>query len=442
MQNRIHSVEALEEWIEPTADEREAIEKTSDVFRWNVTPYYARLMDPKEPSCPIRRQVVPTMDELGPDLVDELDPLDETGHSPVKNLIHNYNDRVAFCVTAECAIYCRYCLRKRMVGDANFFMRTDEHQAAIDYIAEHDEIRDVLLTGGDPLTFNEDNLEWLLSRLRAIDHVELIRFGSRMPVKLPYRITDDLCELLEKYHPIWINTHFNHPKELTDDAAVAIDRLKQAGVPVGNQTVLLRGINDDPETMKALNEGLVRMRVRPYYLYQAQIIGGTAHLRTPIEIGMHVMRRMRGRTSGFAIPTYVLDTPHGKVPLNRSYVKGRAGDYVLMETYDGTLWAEPNPIPEGLDVPVQLPRVTLPDDVDRIPIQPAEARREKSVRMEKTTSEPLETIENETSGQFGGCSKGLSCSAPNPSPVVAHDHWTLNLHYLSMSCGGAGAFLC
>jgi lysine 2,3-aminomutase len=373
MQNRIHSQEALEAWIEPTPDEREAIEKTSDVFRWNITPYYASLMDPTDPTCPVRRQVVPTMDELGPDLVEGFDPLDETGHSPVKNLIHNYEDRVAFCVTAECAVYCRYCLRKRMVGDANFFMRTDEHQAAIDYIAEHDEIRDVLLTGGDPLTFNEDNLEWLLSRLRAIDHVELIRFGSRMPVKLPYRITDALCDLLARYHPIWVNTHFNHPRELTDEAGAAIDRLKGAGVPVGNQTVLLRGINDDPETMTALNEGLVRMRVRPYYLYQAQVIGGTAHLRVPIEVGMHIMRRLRGRTSGFAIPTYVLDTPHGKVPLNQSYVKGRDGPYVLMETYDGSLWAEPNPVPDGRALPLELPSVDRPENVDTIPLASGDA---------------------------------------------------------------------
>ncbi|MFO8099660.1 MAG: KamA family radical SAM protein [Salinibacter sp.] len=369
MQNRIHSAEALADWIEPTPEERAAIEKTDDIFRWNVTPYYAHLMDADDPSCPVRRQVVPTMDELGPDIVNGMDPLDETGHSPVKNLIHNYEDRVAFCVTAECAVYCRYCLRKRMVGDANYFMRTDEHQAAIDYIAAHDEIRDVLLTGGDPLTFNEDNLEWLLRRLRAIDHVELIRFGTRMPVKLPYRITDALCDLLARHHPIWVNTHFNHPKELTDDAAAAIDRLKSAGVPVGNQTVLLRGINDDVPTMKALNEGLARMRVRPYYLYQAQLIGGTAHLRTPIERGMHIMRELRGRTSGFAIPDYVLDTPHGKVPLNRSYVKGRAGDRVLMESYDGTLWAEPNPLPDDADVPVRLPSVSLPADVDTLPME-------------------------------------------------------------------------
>ncbi|MFB6099293.1 MAG: KamA family radical SAM protein [Salinibacter sp.] len=371
MQNRIHSAEALRQWITPTDDELNAIDRTGDEFRWNVTPYYASLMDSSDPSCPVRRQVVPTMDEFAPDIVDEIDPLDEVGHSPVKNLIHNYEDRVALCVTAECAIYCRYCLRKRMVGDAEYFMRTEEHQAAIDYIAAHDEIRDVLLTGGDPLTFNEANLEWLLSRLRAIDHVELIRFGTRMPVKLPYRITDELCGLLEEYQPIWVNTHFNHPKELTDDAAAAIDRLKSAGVPVGNQTVLLRGINDDPATMKALNEGLVRMRVRPYYLYQAQIIGGTGHLRTPIEVGMHIMRRLRGRTSGFAIPTYVLDTPHGKVPLNRSYVKGRAGDHVLMESYDGTLWAEPNPIPEGIDLPFRLPSVELPAEVDTISTNPS-----------------------------------------------------------------------
>ena len=367
MQNRIHTAEALHRWIDPTPEELEAIQQTKDVFRWNITPYYARLMDPDDPACPVRRQVVPHLDELQPDIVGVVDPLEEMAHSPVKNLIHNYEDRVAFCVTAECAIYCRYCLRKRMVGDADFFMRKGELQEAIDYIAAHDEIRDVLLTGGDPLTFNGRHLEWLLSQLRAIDHVELIRFGSRMPVKLPYRITDALCELLERYHPLWVNTHFNHPKELTDDAAAAIAKLKAAGVPVGNQTVLLRGINDDAATMKALNAGLVRMRVRPYYLYQAQVIGGTAHLRTSIETGMGIMRALRGRTSGFAIPTYVLDTPFGKVPLNRNYVKGRCGDHVIMESYSGQLWAEPNPIPPDDAATVTLPPVDMPDAAETIP---------------------------------------------------------------------------
>jgi lysine 2,3-aminomutase len=398
MQNRIHSAEALKEWIDPTADELEAIEKTAEVFRWNITPYYARLMDPDDPSCPIRRQVVPTMDELAPDLVGVTDPLAEVAHSPVKNLVHNYEDRVAFCVTAECAIYCRYCLRKRMVGDAQFFMRKGELQEAIDYIAAHDEIRDVLLTGGDPLTFNERNLEWILRRLRAIDHVELIRFGTRMPVKLPYRITESLCDMIAQYHPVWINTHFNHPKELTEDAAAAVGRLKAAGVPVGNQTVLLRGINDDAATMKALNEGLVRMRVRPYYLYQAQLIGGTAHLRTPIETGMHIMRQLRGRTSGFAIPDYVLDTPYGKVPLNRSYVRGRAADHVVMESYGGQLWAEPNPIPDDVEVPFRLPAIEMPDEADTI---------------ETEETEPLAAAHTDASG-MATVESGASCSPSAP----------------------------
>ena len=361
MRNRVHNAASLHQYIRPTEDELRAIEATKDVFRWNITPYYARLMDPDDPACPVRRQVVPIMAELAPDIIGDEDPLEEVAHSPVKNLIHNYRDRVAFCVTAECAIYCRYCLRKRMVGDADHFMRKGEMQAAIDYLAAHPEIRDVLLTGGDPLTFSERNLEWLLSRLRAIPHIEIIRIGSRMPVKLPYRITDELCAMLRRYHPIWLNTHFNHPKELTPDAAEACARLADAGIPVGNQTVLLRGINDDAETMKALCEGLVRMRVRPYYLYQAQLIGGTAHLRTSIEKGLSIIKALQGRTSGYAIPKYVLDTPFGKVPLNGTYLQGRAGDHVVMESYSGRLWAEPNPIPEGETSDVVLPQIDLPE---------------------------------------------------------------------------------
>ncbi|MDZ4701743.1 MAG: KamA family radical SAM protein, partial [Rhodothermales bacterium] len=315
MRHRVHDLGTLRSYLEPTPDEVEAIRVTDGMFRWNITPYYAGLMDPEDPACPIRRQVVPRMDEMAPDIVAVLDPLAEVGHSPVKNLIHNYRDRVAFCVTAECAIYCRYCLRKRMVGDAEFFMNKTELQEAIDYIAAHPEIEDVLLTGGDPLIFNDNNLEWLLSRLRAIPHVGVIRIGSRLPVTLPFRITDDLCRVLEQYHPIWLNTHFNHPRELTPEAATACDRLLRAGIPVGNQTVLLKGINDDLETMRALCNGLVRMRVRPYYLYQAQVLGGTAHFRTTIERGIALMEALQGRITGFAIPKYILDTPYGKVPL-------------------------------------------------------------------------------------------------------------------------------
>ena len=367
MRHRVHDLDTLSRYIRPTESEREAVARTEGLFRWTITPYYASLMDPLDPACPIRQHVVPQRWELEPDIVGVADPLDEVGHSPVKNLIHNYPDKVAFCVTSECAVYCRYCLRKRMVGDADFMMRKDELREGLDYLRAHPEIRDVLLTGGDPLVFSDKQLDWLLGGLRAIPHVEVVRLGSRLPVVNPFRITEGLCDVLRKHHPVWLNTHFNHPKELTPEAAEACARLADAGVPVGNQSVLLRGINDDPAVMKALVEGLVAMRVRPYYLYQAQLIGGTSHLRTPIEAGMHLMRRLRGHTSGFAVPAYVLDTPDGKVPLTRDYVLGRAGDHVVMETTRGTVWAEPNPIPEGYDLPFRLPEIPMPPEAKTIP---------------------------------------------------------------------------
>ena len=366
MRNRVRTADQLLGYIVPTADELNAIEGTKSIFRWSITPYYASLMDREDPECPIRRQVVPRTDELAPDVVGVVDPLEEVAHSPVRNLIHNYTDRVAFCVTAECAIYCRYCLRKRMVGDAEAFMSRRDLQAGIDYIAHHPEIRDVLLTGGDPLSFGDAHLAWLLERLRAISHLQIIRIGTRMPVKLPYRIDDALCRVLERHHPLWVNTHFNHPRELTVDAAEAVDRLLRAGVPVGNQTVLLRGINDDERTMRSLCEGLVRIRVRPYYLYQAQVIGGTAHLRTSIERGMEIMEALQGTTTGFAIPKYVLDTPFGKVPLTRDYVLGRAGDHVVLRTPRGRLWAEPNPPERDRARALRLPDIAFPDDAATI----------------------------------------------------------------------------
>ena len=230
------------------------------------------------------------------------DPLDEVAHSPVKNVIRVYPDRIAFCVNNECALYCRFCLRKRMVGDEEWTMKKRELEVGLDWIRRTPAIRDVLLTGGDPLVFSDDKLEWLLAELRAIPHVEIVRLGTRLPVTLPFRVTDALCRMLERYHPIWVNTHFNHPKELTPEAAEALRSALRAGIPVGNQSVLLGGINDDAATMKALCEGLVRMRVRPYYCYQAQLLEGTAHFRVPIERGVELFRELRGRTSGFAIP--------------------------------------------------------------------------------------------------------------------------------------------
>lgn len=342
MRNRIRTAEGLRAWIDPTAEEEAAIRDLATRFRFVITPYYASLMDPTDPACPVRRQVVPVPAERT-DAAGLADPLDEVAHSPVKNVVRVYPDRIAFCVNNECALYCRYCLRKRMVGDSDWTMQKRELETALDWIARTPEIRDVLLTGGDPLVFSDAKLEWLLERLRAIPHVELIRLGTRLPVTLPYRVTDALCEMLERFHPIWVNTHFNHPRELTAEAAAACDRLLRAGIPVGNQSVLLRGVNDDPTTMKALCETLVRMRVRPYYVYQAQLLEGTAHFRVPIEDGLALFKGMRGRTSGFAIPQYVLDTPHGKVPLDHPFAKGRDGDDFVVEAWDGAIWREPNP---------------------------------------------------------------------------------------------------
>jgi lysine 2,3-aminomutase len=342
MQNRVRSAEDLSRYVHPLPDETRAIEALAERFRFVITPYYASLMDPDDPDCPIRRQVVPRGAELE-DPVGRPDPLDEVAHSPVKNVVRVYPDRIAFCVNNECALYCRFCLRKRLVGEPDWAMKRRELEEALAWIRRTPAIRDVLLTGGDPLIFSDDKLAWLLSELRAIPHVEIVRLGTRLPVTLPFRVTPELCAVLERHHPIWVNTHFNHPRELTPEAAAACDRLLRAGCPVGNQSVLLRGINDDPETMKALCEGLVRMRVRPYYCYQAQLLEGTAHFRVPIERGIGIFRALRGRTSGFAIPLYVLDTPHGKVPLTHAYLRGREGDDVVVETWDGTLWREHNP---------------------------------------------------------------------------------------------------
>jgi lysine 2,3-aminomutase len=343
MRHRVTSAEELARYVRPVDDERRAVAQLADRFRFVITPYYAALMDPDDPECPIRRQVVPRLAELD-DPAGLADPLGEVGHSPVKNVIRVYPDRIAFCVNNECAIYCRFCLRKRMVGEPDWAMARRELEEALAWIRATPEIRDVLLTGGDPLTFSDERLDWLLGELRAIPHVEILRLGTRYPVTLPFRVTPELCRILERHHPVWVSTHFNHPAELTSEAAEACDRLARAGCPINNQSVLLRGINDDVATMKTLCEGLVRMRVRPYYCYQAQLLEGTAHFRVPIERGIELFRALRGRTSGFAIPLYILDTPHGKVPLQPSLVRGREGDAVVVETWDGHLWREPNPL--------------------------------------------------------------------------------------------------
>ena len=346
--NRIATVDALETYIELTAEERAGIEAASRCFAWSITPYYASLMDRTDPRCPIRMQALPSIEELY-DEAGQADPLLEEKHQPVDLVIRVYPDRVAFCVGNRCPVYCRHCLRKEtMVGKPDVDFSDKKIAQGIEYIRHHPEIRDVLLTGGDPLLLPDDRLEEILARLHEIPSVEVIRIGSRTPCTLPQRITPELCRMLEKYHPLYLNTQFNHPREITAEAERACGRLASAGIPLGNQSVLLRGINDDPETMKTLCRELMRIRVRPYYVYQCQTLTGTRHFRVPIERGQEIIRSLQGYTSGLAVPRYILDTPYGKIPLMPSYVVGREGDNVVMQSYDGKIWREHNPLNECL----------------------------------------------------------------------------------------------
>ena len=338
----IRDVSGLRQYIDLDTSQEAGILSAEAEFRWRITPYYAGLMDRSDPGCPIRLQAIPDERELH-DSFGMMDPLDEEKHCPAPNVIKVYPDRVAWCVSNTCPVLCRHCLRKRMVGRESFDFSKEAREAAFAYFEKTPEIRDVLVTGGDPLMYGDELIEELVGRLRSIPHVEIIRIGSRTPCTLPQRITPRLCGILKKYHPVWLNTQFNHPKELTEEAEDACARLADAGIPLGNQSVLLRGINDNVETMKTLVRGLVRMRVRPYYLYQAQILAGTAHFRTSIETGIRIVKKLRGYTTGFAVPTFVLDTPHGKVPMHPNNIVDRDDDAVYLRSFDGRIWREPNP---------------------------------------------------------------------------------------------------
>jgi len=314
-------------------------------FRVDVTPYFARLMDPDDPYCPIRRQVVPTIHELLPFEAEMTDSLAEDAHSPVPGLVHRYPDRVLMLVTTQCASYCRFCTRSRVVGDSTSQFSRTNYDQQIDYIAYTPQVRDVLLSGGDPLVLNPRVLESLLSRLRAIPHVEVIRLGTRVPVFLPMRVDEQLTAMLRQFHPLWINVHFNHPKEITPQVETALARLADAGIPLGSQTVLLAGVNDCPNVMLALVQRLVKNRVRPYYLYQCDLVHGAGHFRTPVAKGIEIMEALRGHTSGFAIPTFVLDAPEGggKVPILPNYLLSMSESRVVVRNYEGLIstYAQP-----------------------------------------------------------------------------------------------------
>ena len=320
------------------------LEAVAEAYPMRVNPYYLGLI--REVGDPIWRQAVPAAEELQ-DAVCVADPLEEENQSPVPNLVHRYPDRALFLVSSECAMYCRFCTRKRKVGGENMVISRETLQAGIDYIRAHGEIRDVILSGGDPLLLSDERLEWILKELRSIPTLEIIRIGSRVPVVLPQRITPNLVRVLRKYHPLYLNTHFNHPDEITETAAKACGRLADAGIPLGNQTVLLRGVNDDPAVMKRLMQKLLAIRVKPYYLYQADLVQGTDHFRTSVEEGLEIIRALRGHTSGMGVPAYVIDAPGGggKIPLLPDYLQS-LGDEVVLKNYRGDIYRYNNPRPE------------------------------------------------------------------------------------------------
>jgi lysine 2,3-aminomutase len=342
LKNRIRSLSGIERIFNLSATERSAMERAGIYLPVGITPYYASLLDRDNPDDPLRLTVMTDEKEfhITPDEAD--DPLGENSHTPVPGLVHRYPDRVLFLITGFCAVYCRYCTRSRMVGNKGGEYTFDVRQwdAALNYIRNTPEIRDVLISGGDPLTLNDDKLEYLLSNLRAIPHVEMIRIGSKVPAVLPQRITPELTRMLQKYHPFWLSIHFTHPDELTPEVKAACERLANAGIPLGSQTVLLKGVNDSVETMKTLVQGLLKIRVRPYYLYQCDPVRGTSHFRTTVDKGLEIIRGLRGHTTGYAVPTYVIDAPGGggKIPLLPDYLAGRDGDDVLLRNYENKIY--------------------------------------------------------------------------------------------------------
>ena len=343
--HRITNTEMLSEVLDLSEQEKTDITTCLKQFRMAITPYYASLIHPEDEKDPIRMQSVPSIQETLYCSDDLDDPLNEVGSSPVPNIVHRYPDRVLLLVTYVCSMYCRHCPRRRVVGEEDGTITESELEIALDYIRSHEEIRDVLISGGDPLTMNTKKLESIIAGLRAIPHVDIIRIGTRVPVVLPMRITEELLVMLKKYQPVWINTHFNHPQEITPDAERACTAIVDAGIPLGNQSVLLRGINDNAEVMKDLLLKLVHMRVRPYYLYQCDLSRGISHFRTDVDTGIDIMHQLTGYISGFAVPKYVIDAPHGggKIPINYNYVLRKDDREVLLENYKGEKYHYPIP---------------------------------------------------------------------------------------------------
>src|SRR6266850_444144 len=344
IKHRITTAEQLQRFLPTlTPEEYAGVKLANHKLAMAITPYFFNLIDPADKNCPIRWQVIPRVEETNTAPWEMSDPCGEDSHSPVPGLVHRYPDRVLFLVTDRCASYCRYCTRSRLVSNASGYDFHPQFDKQIEYVRNNKSIRDVLLSGGDPLLFSDEKLDQLLSRLRAIPHLEFLRIGTRIPIFLPQRITPQLCAILKKYHPLFISIHSNHPRELTVEVRAALERLADAGIPLGNQSVLLRNVNDDPIVMKAQVQKLLMCRVKPYYLYQCDLIAGSAHLRAPVRKGLEIMENLRGHTTGYAVPQYVIDAPGGggKVPINPDYILSRDADRIVIRNYEGQIFEYP-----------------------------------------------------------------------------------------------------
>ncbi|MAS96595.1 MAG: lysine 2,3-aminomutase [Verrucomicrobiales bacterium] len=345
LKNRVTSLKQLEQHLNLSEEERNGVLLSGTKLAMAITPHFFNLIDKDDPDCPIRRQVIPRVEETWVSPYEMADPCGEDSNMPVPGLVHRYPDRVLFLVTDRCASYCRYCTRSRVVSGAGEQELETDYEAVFQYLEKHTEVRDVLLSGGDPLLFSDKKLERILSRLRSIEHIEFVRIGSRVPVFLPQRITPELCSMLQKYHPLFLSVHVNHPRELTLEVKEGLERLANHGVPIGNQSVFLRGVNDDLETMKTLVQKLLLCRVRPYYLYQLDLIKGSSHLQAPVAKGLEIMEGLRGHTTGYAVPQYVIDAPGGggKVPINPDYIVQRNSERVILRNFEGRTFEYPEP---------------------------------------------------------------------------------------------------
>ena len=344
--NRVTTIEQLHQVIDIDDDEAAKVSRSLGKLRMAITPYYASLMDPKDPTCPVRMQAVPTEYETKIAKADLHDPLHEDVDSPVPGLTHRYPDRGLLLITDQCSMYCRHCTRRRHAGETDKSYGVEQIKKGIEYIRNTPSFRDVLLSGGDPLTVDDDRLEWVISELRKIPHVDFVRLGSRMPVVCPQRVTEKLCGMLRKYHPMWLNTHFNHPKEITPESAKACAMLADAGIPLGNQSVLLKGVNDCPYLFRELNQQLLKIRVNPYYIYQCDLSEGIEHFRTSVGKGIQIIEYLRGHTTGMAQPLFIVDAPGGggKIPVGPNYVLSQSDRKLILRNYEGvlTVYTEPD----------------------------------------------------------------------------------------------------